>query len=309
MKTHTIPRRWLTAAFSAALALLLAACGGGGGIGSGGTGAAAMGTVDGFGSIFIGGERCDDIGARIEYDTVAGGPEPAQAEVKLGMRVEADLDGASSACKILVARIAPEVVGVVSATSPLTVAGAQVLVNTDPLLGPVTVFDGYDSAADIALGDRVEVHGKAVAVSGGVAIRATRIERKPTTDTWVRVAGVISNLNATTQTFTLGGLTVSYSVATTIVPANVADHVAAVAVFGNPSIRLLGNPLTALSPLYGPKTIDLCNGADPVCSNGDDVAAHSLYVQSGMATQAAQFVAGRIAAQAPINTMAGQAPQ
>lgn len=96
---------------------------------------------------------------------------------------------------------------------------------------------------------------------------------------------------------------------TQIVPANVADHVAAVAVFGNPSIRLLGNPLTALSPLYGPKTIDLCNGADPVCSNGDDVAAHSLYVQSGMATQAAQFVADRITTQAPINTMAGQAPQ
>lgn len=61
-------------------------------------------------------------------------------------------------------------------------------------------------------------------------------------------------------------------------PANVADHVAAVAVFGNPSIRLLGGPLNAVSPLYGYKTLDLCNGADPVCSNGDDVAAHSLYV-------------------------------
>src|SRR5215213_4293266 len=74
-----------------------------------------------------------------------------------------------------------------------------------------------------------------------------------------------------------------------VMPANIADHIAAVAVFGNPSIRLLGNPLTALSPLYGSKTIDLCNGADPVCSNGDDVPAHSLYVESGFATQAAQF--------------------
>jgi cutinase len=89
-------------------------------------------------------------------------------------------------------------------------------------------------------------------------------------------------------------------------PAEVANHVAAVAVFGNPSIRLLGNPLTALSPLYGYKAIDLCNGADPVCSGGNDVAAHSLYVQSGMATQAAQFVADRLTTQAPINTLAGQ---
>jgi cutinase len=89
-------------------------------------------------------------------------------------------------------------------------------------------------------------------------------------------------------------------------PANIADHVSAVAVFGNPSIRLLGAPLTTLSPLYGYKAIDLCNGADPVCSDGNDVAAHSLYVQSGMATQAAQFVAERITNQAPISTLAGE---
>jgi cutinase len=89
-------------------------------------------------------------------------------------------------------------------------------------------------------------------------------------------------------------------------PADIADHVAAVAVFGNPSIRLLGGPLTTLSRLYGYKTIDLCNGADPVCSDGNDVAAHSLYVQAGLATQAAQFVADRITTQAPISTLAGQ---
>lgn len=76
-------------------------------------------------------------------------------------------------------------------------------------------------------------------------------------------------------------------------PAAVADHVAAVAVIGNPSNRIKG-PLTTLSPLYGSKTIDLCNGADPVCSPGDDVAAHSLYVQSGMADQAATFAADLI---------------
>lgn len=76
-------------------------------------------------------------------------------------------------------------------------------------------------------------------------------------------------------------------------PPTVADHVAAVAVFGNPSARI-GRPLTAISPLYGAKTIDLCNGADPVCSAGDDRPAHSQYVQAGFARQAADFVAGRI---------------
>lgn len=79
------------------------------------------------------------------------------------------------------------------------------------------------------------------------------------------------------------------------------------AVFGNPSIRLLGGPLTALSPLYGYKTIDLCNGDDPVCSGGNDAPAHSFYVEAGLATQAAHFVADRLATQAPISTLAGQA--
>jgi cutinase len=77
-------------------------------------------------------------------------------------------------------------------------------------------------------------------------------------------------------------------------PANVVDHVAAVAVFGNPSHRI-GQPLTTLSPQYGPKTIDLCNGDDPVCSTGEDRSAHSLYVQAGLTNQAADFVAARVA--------------
>ncbi len=76
-------------------------------------------------------------------------------------------------------------------------------------------------------------------------------------------------------------------------PPEVANHVAAVAVFGNPLNRF-GGPLTALSPLYGAKTVDLCNGADPVCSDGEDRAAHSQYVQSGLVDQAASFVANRI---------------
>jgi cutinase len=81
---------------------------------------------------------------------------------------------------------------------------------------------------------------------------------------------------------------------TNIMPPEVADHVAAVAVFGNPSNRI-GRSLTTVSPLYGAKAIDLCNGADPVCSDGDDRPAHSLYVQSGLTTQAADFAAQRVA--------------
>jgi cutinase len=81
-------------------------------------------------------------------------------------------------------------------------------------------------------------------------------------------------------------------------PPEVADHVAAVAVFGNPLNRF-GGPLTALSPLYGAKTLDLCNGADPVCSPGDDRPAHSQYVEAGLTSQAAAFAADRVKTAVP----------
>lgn len=76
-------------------------------------------------------------------------------------------------------------------------------------------------------------------------------------------------------------------------PPDVANHVAAVALFGNPSNRV-GGPSPTTNPLYAGKTIDLCNGADPVCSPGGDVAAHRVYVEAGLADQAANFVAQRI---------------
>ncbi len=85
---------------------------------------------------------------------------------------------------------------------------------------------------------------------------------------------------------------------TNLMPPEVADHVAAVVVLGNPSAKF-GRPLTALSPLYGPKTVDLCNGADPVCSPGDDRPAHSPFVEAGLTSQAAAFAAERVNAATP----------
>lgn len=73
-------------------------------------------------------------------------------------------------------------------------------------------------------------------------------------------------------------------------PPNAPDHIAAIAVFGNPSAKL-GLPLT-VSPVYGSRAIDLCNPNDPICSDGDSMDAHRAY--EGPANQAARFVAGRL---------------
>jgi cutinase len=81
-------------------------------------------------------------------------------------------------------------------------------------------------------------------------------------------------------------------------PPETAEHIAAVALFGNPKSALArtygGGYLPTLSPLYRPKTIDLCAPDDPICSEGTNEAAHHLYDQNGMTTQAATFVAQKL---------------
>jgi len=73
-------------------------------------------------------------------------------------------------------------------------------------------------------------------------------------------------------------------------PPNVPDHVAAIAVFGNPSAKL-GLPLT-VSPVWGGRSIDLCNADGPICqTNGDSLAAHRAY-PGGPTNQATSCVAG-----------------
>jgi cutinase len=73
-------------------------------------------------------------------------------------------------------------------------------------------------------------------------------------------------------------------------PPNAPDHVAAIAVFGNPSAKL-GLPLT-MSPVWGGRSIDLCNGGDPICqTDGETLAAHRSY-PGGPTNQAANFSAG-----------------
>ncbi|SEH53092.1 cutinase [Mycolicibacterium rutilum] len=83
-------------------------------------------------------------------------------------------------------------------------------------------------------------------------------------------------------------------------PPSVADHVAAVALFGKPSSGFLQMIYTGAPPItvgshYTGKTLDLCIPADPVCSpTGNDNGAHGAYLVNGMVDQAAQYAADRL---------------
>ena len=83
-------------------------------------------------------------------------------------------------------------------------------------------------------------------------------------------------------------------------PPEVANHVAAVTLFGKPSAAWLQNygaPAITIGPLYVPKTLDLCAAGDTIC-NGDPGGtpsfAHLEYPANGMTAQAADFAASHL---------------
>jgi cutinase len=104
----------------------------------------------------------------------------------------------------------------------------------------------------------------------------------------------------TTEDAVPPGYTLPAGVTGPMAPA-VADHVAAVALFGKPSSGFLqtiytGAPPITVGHLYSAKTTDLCIPDDPICSpGGNDNAAHTLYAENGMAAQAADFAARHLA--------------
>jgi cutinase len=87
--------------------------------------------------------------------------------------------------------------------------------------------------------------------------------------------------------------------ATTSMPAQVSDNVAAAAEFGGArstfADSLSAGPLPSVGPLYTGKTIEMCVPNDPICYQGGwDMRAHGAYVQTGMVNDAAAFAASRI---------------
>ena len=81
-------------------------------------------------------------------------------------------------------------------------------------------------------------------------------------------------------------------------PPEVANHVAAVTLFGTPSAQFLqqyGAPLITIGPLYQPKTLELCADGDAICeSGGSPGVAHVLYAVNGMTGQAAGYAASHL---------------
>jgi cutinase len=119
-------------------------------------------------------------------------------------------------------------------------------------------------------------------------------------DASAHIQGTVANCPNTK--IVLGGYSQGSTVidlATQAMPAPVAGHVAAVALFGEPTSQFSsslwgGQPLPTINPVYSGKTLSLCAPDDPICSSGGNIMAHVSYIQDGMTDQAAGYVADRL---------------
>ena len=198
-------------------ALLLSACGGGGG----GSVAAAgptvgidrsgnsVGTVSGFGSVFVNGIEFSTSGAAITKD----GQSASERDLRVGQVVTVigsrdDARAIGTATQIV---FDDNVEGPVTerdvANNRIVVLGQTVLVDAS------TVFDDSISPAGLdglMLNDVLEVSG--FTDSAGV-IHATRIERKPPGGS-IEVTGTVAAIDVSAKQFSIGSQRIDYASAT-----------------------------------------------------------------------------------------------
>ena len=237
----------LAACAVAGVCVIASGCGGGNseaGVGSGGSGY-AVGTITGFGSVIVDGVAWDDTGARVRLEGAP--PAGAAPTLKIGQRVKVEYEVAPTARTI---EIAPAAIGPVEAVETgavprLRVAGQTVQVNLNAAAQPITIFDGYSSAAALSVGDVVEVHGAPILSGNTYVLQATRVEKlsappppsgpAPAPASPQKVQNVVQDYDAAARTLRLGNVTVSIATAT-LEPAGAAlSHGRTVPVVARPA--------------------------------------------------------------------------
>lgn len=213
---------------AAGLVTALVACGGGGGgssagVGTGGTGAFAVGTISGFGSIIVNGVRYDDSSATVVDDDDSSSSSALAIGQVVEIRGSVNSDGLTGTASSIAyySALKGPVTAVNAGAGTLTVFGQVVNVTA------TTLFKDVADLSAITVGNVVEVYGLPDA-SG--AITATRIELEAASvgafSGDFRIRGVVSGLVATSpgQQFLVGTVTVQTDNSTQI-EGTIADGV------------------------------------------------------------------------------------
>ena len=222
----------------ALLILMLGGCSGG----TGGTGASPTGStpvvssgVMTKGSVIVNGVRFEDTLANISIDDTPKTPADLKDGMVVKVRGRLNDDRISGTADRL--EVENEVRGVVQGKNPSALPPSFTVVGQTVLVDDLTVFANFasppatPSAAVNALTAStsiVEVHGQRD-VNGN--IRASRLELLASNPLGDELRGTISGL--TPSTFNLGSISVSYTPATTILPAGTLANGILVEVHGN----------------------------------------------------------------------------
>lgn len=213
MKTLSEARRsWLETRVLALLAALaIAACGGGGidsaAVGSGGTGSFSVGTITGFGSVFVNGQRYDDSGASVSDEDGTRN----RADLRLGMvvTVQGTISdtGKATASSIV---FDSELLGPVDQGSINAGAKSFTILGQKVAVGAGTVFDAALplGLSSIKAGQTLEVYGFLNPIANEV--QASLIQPNSGAGKF-KISGNVSGLQSGAQTFRIGAATVSYA--------------------------------------------------------------------------------------------------
>jgi cutinase len=222
----------------------------------------------------------------------------------------------SAAALSVIAMLIPQTPATGTAAAELACPYAQIVFARGTFEQPGVGATGQ-AFAD-ALSDRL--NGKSVHVYG--ANYPASLDFKHAAEGIVDVRNKVESIAATCPStkivlggYSQGAAVAGYTLADTIpadyelptgitgpMPAAMAEHVAAVALFGTPGAGFLALVQRSAPPIvignpYAARTIQLCSAGDPVCSPGGlDRSAHSAYKSNGMAVAAAEFVVRTLSA-------------
>jgi len=224
MKNQSGLNKTLLAASIAASITMLGACSSGGDDGSLPVGSnSTVGVITGFGSIYVNGVKYETDNASVHID----GTQSIETSLGIGdvvvLKGSVNADGVTGtatavSCSDELEGYVLDLSGLANGVGTINVMGQSVTINID------TVFD-FDSDSQIAtigdlnVDDIVEVSGFA---DGKGNILATRIETKNAAED-IELKGLVSNLDATAMTFTIGSLTIDYSAAAEL-PSNLDNN-------------------------------------------------------------------------------------
>jgi len=169
------------------------------------TSSTTVGTITGFGSVFVNGVEYETDTANVDTDDNENATED-DLEIGMIVTIQGSVNADSVTGDAVSIRYSEDIKGYVQAID--VNAGTLIIMGQEVTTDELTVYDDV-TLETLLVGDFVEVSG--LTSSSGVLL-ATRIEKETVTENPViKIKGAISNLDTLNASFSLGYLSVDYS--------------------------------------------------------------------------------------------------